>query len=65
MLIFQLFLQISENCFQKMIVQYYYLKDCSSIFKENQTVFVNINKKTSVPILAIFGTFRNSPKMMV
>ena len=50
MLIFQLFHQISEICFQKAIVSILLLrlKNCI-IFKENLTVFVNINKKLRYP----------------
>ena len=46
MLIFQLFLQIYEICFQKAIVQYITF---SIICKETLTVFVNINKKPRYP----------------
>ena len=48
MLIFQLFLQISEICFQsfqKAIVQYITFKTVA----ENLTVFVNINKNPRYP----------------
>ena len=36
MLIFQLFLQISEICFQKAIVQFITFKTAALYFKENQ-----------------------------
>ena len=45
MLIFQLFLQISEICFQKAIVQYITFNTVALYVKKLLTVFVNINKK--------------------
>ena len=56
MLIFHLFLQIPLICFQKAIVQYITFKTCSVIFKEDQTCFVNINKKPWYPFL-LFSAF--------
>ena len=50
MLIFELFLQISEICFQKAIVQYITFNTVALYLnKENLTVFVNINKKPRYP----------------
>ena len=37
------------DLFSKSNSSIYYLEDCSIIFKENQTVFVNINKKPRYP----------------
>ena len=48
MLIFQSLFQISEICFQKAVVQYITF-NTSIIFKDNLTVFVNINKKPRYP----------------
>ena len=45
MLIFHLFLQISEICFQKAIVQYITVKTAALYLREIKYFFVNINKK--------------------
>ena len=49
MLIFQLFLQISEICFQKAIVQYITLKTAALYLSKVKLFFVNINKKPRYP----------------
>ena len=54
MLIFQLFLQISEICFQKAIVQYINLKTAALYLRKiKQFLYGKHQQETLIPILAI------------
>ena len=55
MLIFQLFFQISEICFQKAIAQCITFKTAAYI-KGKTKSFCKHQRENLVPILAIFGT---------
>ena len=56
MLIFHLFLQISEICFQKAIVQYITFKT-AALYLRKIKVFVNISKKPKYPFLLFSALF--------
>ena len=57
MLIFQLFLQISEISFQKAIVQYITFKTEALYLKKIKHFFGKHQQETYALILATFGTF--------